>query len=295
MKFKVAAAQYPVTALSGFDAFAHKLEAWVKDAVSHGANLLVFPEYASLELTSFMPPDVQADIGKQLVELQPLLPDVLEVHANLARAHGVYVLGASYPVRDGNRYVNRAHFFSPSGQVLHQDKIVMTRFEREEWGISGGSSLRVFDTAFGRVGVTICYDVEFPLLCRPLVDHGVDVLLTPSCTEGVTGFHRVRVGARARALENQCYAVQAPLIGEAPWSYALERGTGAAGVFGPIEARFGADGVIAEGTLNEPCWVYADLDLDLLRESKRDGETLNSRDWAETTGFAGVTLEAVKL
>ena len=295
MTFKVAAAQYGVEALPDFESFGVKLEGWVKEAVSHGANLLVFPEYASLELTSFLPDEDQRDIARQLVALQSLLPGFLEAHAAYAKAHGVYIVAGSFPVLDGGRYLNRAHVFSPSGAMQFQDKIVMTRFEREEWGISGASSLRVFDTDFGRLGVTICYDVEFPLLCRALVDRGADVLLAPSCTEGLTGFHRVRVGARARALENQVYAVQAPLVGEAPWSYALERGTGAAGVFAPIEARFASDGVIAEGRLGEPGWVYADLDLERLRESRRDGETLNSRDWAESTVFDAVNVETLKL
>ncbi len=293
MSFRIAAAQYPVSALADFDDYAEKIGAWFQDAADGGANVIVFPEYASLELTSFMKADVN-DIAGQLVELQTALPGVIELHANLARAHNLYALGASYPVFEGGRYLNRAHFFAPDGRALHQDKIVMTRFEREEWGISGGTELRVFDTEFGRVGVSICYDVEFPLIARAQVNAGADALLVPSCTQFATGYHRVRVGARARALENQCYAVQSPLIGQAPWTYALEQATGAAGVFAPIESRFSDDGVIAEGVTDATGWVYADLDLEALRESRRDGETLNSRDWNESATIGGVKVSLEK-
>lgn len=293
MSFRVAAAQYPVGALEDFDAYAAKITTWFQAAADGGADVIVFPEYASLELTSFLRADMM-DIAGQLVELQSVLPGVIDLHTNLARRHGLYALGGSYPVRHGTHYVNRAHFFAPDGRVAHQDKIVMTRFEREEWGISGGSELRVFDTDFGRVGVSICYDVEFPLIARAQVDRGADVILVPSCTQFATGYHRVRVGARARALENQCYAVQAPLIGQAPWTYALEQATGAAGVFAPIEARFSDDGVIAEGVTDVPGWVYADLNVESLRESRRDGETLNARDWAESTEFLGANVDLEK-
>ena len=294
VSFRIAAAQYPVTALESFEAYAAKLNTWFEEAVLGGAKLIVFPEYASLELTAFMEPAGQQDIARQLVELQALLPAVLELHASMARKHGVYALAGSYPVLEGARYLNRAHFFGPDGRMAHQDKIVMTRFEREEWGISGGAELRAFDTEFGRVGVSICYDVEFPLIVRALCDSGADLLLVPSCTQFESGYQRVRVGARARALENQCYAVQSPLIGQAPWTYALEQATGAAGVFAPIESRFSDDGVIAEGVTDAPGWVYADLDLEALRESRRDGETLNSRDWNESATIGGVKVSLEK-
>ncbi len=74
----------------------------------------------------------------------------------------------------------------------------MTPFERD-WGISGGAPLRVFDTALGKIAVLICYDSEFPLLARALAEAGAEVILVPSCTERVSGFHRVRTGSMARA------------------------------------------------------------------------------------------------
>jgi predicted amidohydrolase len=155
----------------------------------------------------------------------------------------------------------------------------MTRFERERWGVSPGSGVKVFDTPLGRLGVSICYDAEFPLIARRQAEAGADVILVPSCTDGLPGYHRVRIGARARALENQCYAVTSHTVGMAEWSPAVDENVGAAGVFAPPDIGFPPDGVLAEGPLSEPRWVFAELDLAALRMVRAEGQVTNARDW----------------
>ena len=156
-------------------------------------------------------------------------------HQDLAASHNVHILVGSGPVRRGDgRYVNAAQLVTPAGGIGEQEKRIMTPFERD-WGISPGGPTRVFDTALGRIGVAICYDSEFPLLVRAMAEAGAEMILVPSCTERVSGFHRVRTGARARALENQIAAVMSPTVGDALWSPAVDRNTGAAGIFVPSE------------------------------------------------------------
>jgi predicted amidohydrolase len=106
---------------------------------------------------------------------------------------------------------------------------------------------QVFDTALGRIGVLICYDAEFPLLGRALIEAGVEILLVPSCTEALSGYWRVRIGAMARALEGQCVVVHSPTVGPAPWSPAVDMNTGAAAIYGPPDLGFPETGVLAEG------------------------------------------------
>lgn len=278
---KLALAQYPVSALTSWEQGAQKLTTWTAQAAQAGAHLLVFPEYASMELSSLLSPEEQADVRRQLPALQPFLEPFLNLHRDLARRFGVYILAGSFPARKGEGYVNRAYFFAPNGEVEFQDKLVMTRFEHEKWGVAPGKGLKVFDTPHGKLGVNICYDAEFPHLARALAEAGADVLLVPSCTEAITGYHRVEVGSRARALENQMYAAHAPLIGTAPWNEAIDVNTGAAGVYGPIDHGFSpaGDGVVVKGPLNVATWVYADLDLSKLREVREAGHTFNARDW----------------
>jgi predicted amidohydrolase len=123
-----------------------------------------------------------------------------------------------------------------------------------------GGPLRVFDTALGRIGVLICYDAEFPLLGRALIEAGVEILLVPSCTEALSGYSRVRIGAMARALEGQCVVVHSPTVGPAAWSPAVDMNTGAAAVYGPPDLGFPETGVLAQGELNAPGWVTAEID-----------------------------------
>lgn len=292
----VAAAQYDIGCFDSLQAWKARLEGMVAEAAAAGARLLVFPEYGAMELASLFGPEVRADLQAQLAALQPLLPEFLAAHERLASRYEVHVLAASFPVRTApDTYRNRAHLFSPSGAVGHQDKLIMTRFERERWGIAPGEGLAVFDTALGRIAVNICYDSEFPLLSRAQFEAGAELLLVPSCTDAATGYHRVRIACQARALEGQCYVVQAPTVGEADWSEAVDRNVGAAGVFGPPDLGFPEDGVVALGALDRPQWLYAELDLDRVVEVRRKGQVLNARDWTEQSRALAAPVERISL
>lgn len=279
---RIAAAQYPIDRLGDWRAYAAKITAWVEGAAARGAQLLVFPEYGAMELASLFPEAVARDLAGSLEAVASLEERVIELHAGLARRHGVHLLGASHPARAGDGgYRNRARLYGPRGGHAHQDKIVMTRFEREPWGVSGGSELRLIETELGRLGVCVCYDVEFPLLARRLAEAGAELILAPSCTETLRGYWRVRVGGQARALENQCHVVHSPTVGEASWSPAVDLNRGAAGVYGPPDLGFPDDGLVALGELDRPGWVYADLDLNAVARVREDGTVLNLRHWPE--------------
>ena len=277
---RVAAAQYPIEEITSFDAFEDKVLQWVREAVADGARLLVFPEYAAMELTRIAGRDIARDLHGSIEALQYHLGHYEAAYAGLAKRFGVFILAGSAPTRltDG-RFVNRAHIYGPSGNSGFQQKHIMTRFEAEEWGISASAGLCVFDIGVAKIGISICYDAEFPLIARALAEAGAEILLVPSCTDTLAGCFRVRHACAARALENQIYAVQCPTVGEARWSAAMDVNIGAAGFFAPPERRFPGDGVLAQGTLNEAQWVFADLDLDLIAEVRKDGEVLNARDW----------------
>jgi predicted amidohydrolase len=167
----------------------------------------------------------------------------------------------------------------------------MTRFEREQWFIASGGPLRVFDTALGKIGILICYDSEFPLLGRALSE--AELLLVPSVTEALSGHSRVRIGAQARALENQCVSVVSSVVGQADWSESVDVSVGGGCVFGPPDKGFPDTGVIASGALNAPGWQFADVDLGAVDRVRRDGVVLNRSHWSDQTGrdhAAAITL-----
>jgi predicted amidohydrolase len=187
--------------------------------------------------------------------------------------------------------VNAARLFAPSGRIGVQEKLIMTPFERD-WGVSGGTGLKVFETALGCIGIAICYDSEFPLLVRAQAEAGAEIVLVPSCTEFVSGYHRVRTAALARALENTCVTVLSPTVGDALWSPAIDRNAGAAGVFVPADHSFSDTGVLAEGALNRPQWVHAEVDLARLAGIKAAGEMRNSTDWPLQPGAVPLAQQA---
>ncbi len=292
--FVIAAAQFPVSAPCDFGEFAETMTTWVREASDAGAQLLVFPEYAALILASIFPEDVRLDLYQQVAALQTVRDDYLSLHQRLAQEHKVHILAGSFPWEveatetrapksTGSR-VNRAWFFSPNGSASYQDKRIMTRFERESWNISSGEVLRVFETRLGKLGVTLCYDSEFPLIARAQAEAGAILLLTPSCTDARAGYERVRIGCQARALENQIYVAQAPLVGELPWSPAIDVNVGRAGVYGPPDRGFPDDGVLAQGAMNEPAWVYASVDPAEVERVRREGQVLPFTHWPEQDG-----------
>ncbi|WP_309622447.1 carbon-nitrogen hydrolase family protein [Novosphingobium sp.] len=282
-RFTIAAAQYPIAQLESWQAYAAKLETWVAAAAVGGAALAVFPEYGAMELAA-LDPATMGDLAGSLASVAALGDRVDALHADLAARHGLHILGASIPARIEDRFVNRARLFTPTGKVGVQDKLVMTRFEREEWHVSASAPLRLFETSLGKIGINICYDGEFPLLARAQVEAGMELLLVPSCTDTLHGYWRVRLGAQARALEGQCYAVQAPTVGEAAWSPAVDVNRGAAGVYGPPDTGMPADGVVALGEVDAAQWLFAEIDLAKVAALRATGGVLNARHWAEQPG-----------
>ncbi|GAA0299311.1 carbon-nitrogen hydrolase family protein [Rhodovulum strictum] len=278
---KLAAAAWPLDWHESWASYEDKLSHWVAEAAGQGADLLVFPEYGAMELASLAGAEAAGDLERSLRAVADRVEAADALHARLAISHGVHILAASAPVWRGARPVNRARFFGPQGQVGHQDKQIMTRFERETWDVHPGGPLTLFDTALGRIGILICYDSEFPLLARALVAAGAEILLVPSCTDALAGYWRVRVGAMARALEGQCVVVHAPTVGPAAWCPAVDENVGAAAVYGPPDLGFPATGVLAEGALNTPGWIYARIDRDAIARVRAEGAVLNAAHWPE--------------
>ena len=283
---KVAAAQYPIDQPATLDAWRDKIVRWVADGAATGAEVLVFPEYAAIEQAAALGEKVYGDLDSTLQAVAELEGDRVALHQDLAAKHRVHILVGSGPSRKGEgRFVNAAQLVTPKGSVGIQEKLIMTPFETD-WGISAGTQLRVFDTVLGLVGINICYDSEFPLIARAMAEAGAELLLVPSCTERVSGYHRVRTGSRARALENQIAAVVSPTVGDALWSPAVDRNTGSAGIYVPSEQTVSDTGILAQGELNAAQWVTADVDMARLRHLRTSGEMRNYIDWPNQHGAA---------
>ena len=267
---------WQVGRVEGVAGFARRLDAAVAEARAEGAELLALPEYAAVEAAVRPAPDIAAELARACGQADALLVAMREC----AVRHGVWLAPGSLPMRrDGGEIHNRAPLIAPDGRLAFQGKRLMTRFEAEEWGVVGGEWPGVFETPWGRIGLAICFDAEFPTLVRAQVEAGAWLVLVPACTDTAHGAERVRLSARARAMENQCFTAVAPTVGEAPWLGTLDVNTGRAGIYGPVDRGFAEDGVFAEAGYGVPGWLYADLDPARLARVREDGAVRNERSW----------------
>ena len=279
---KIATAAYPLDMLTSWAQYEDKLSSWVGTAADKGSDLLVFPEYGAMELSTLDGLDVARDLEKSLFSVSDRISDADSLHQRLAAEHNVHIVAASAPAATNTRPVNRARLISPTGQIGVQDKQIMTRFERDVWNVVGGGPLQIFDTELGRIGILICYDSEFPLLGRALST--CDIIAVPSVTEALAGYWRVRTGSMARALENQCVTAMSSVVGQADWSEALGSCVGTGGIFCPMDTGFPSDGVLAVGEIGTPGWTYADVDIETIANVRADGVVLNRAHWDEQLG-----------
>ena len=259
----------------GFARWARRLDQEVAKAAWAGAQMLVTAEYAGLEPALGHEPDLAGELARAVDGADAALAAMREV----ARRHKVWLVPGTLPFRGECGVVNRAPMIAPDGRVAFQDKHVMTRFEAEEWGVAPGAPPAVFETEFGRIGIAVCFDAEFPALVRAQVEAGAWLILVPTCTDTAHGFSRVRIAARARAMENQCFVAVAPTVGAAPWCAALDENVGQAGIYGPVDRGFAAHGILAEGEMGGGDWVFAELDPARLEAVRRDGAVRNHLAW----------------
>ncbi|MEQ1545364.1 carbon-nitrogen hydrolase family protein [Methyloglobulus sp.] len=280
MTVKIASAQYDISFLVSWQDYQDKIKRWVAEAAQQNAKILLFPEYASMELASLFGKEVYSSLDKQLAAMQSVHDYYLDLFKILAKQHQCIIQSGSFPVEiEPKVYRNRAYLFMPDGSFDYQDKLMMTRFENEQWFIKSGKDLKCFETEYGKIAINICYDSEFPLLARKQVEMGANLILVPSCTDTLAGFNRVKIGCQARALENQCYVVQSCLVGNAEWSEAVDINIGAAAIYTPVDRGFPDNGVLVAGKLNAVQWVMGEVSLSACAVVRDQGQVFNYRNW----------------
>ena len=264
-----------------WDAMERKLDRWFGHAAEEGADLCLLPEYAGIEAALIGNPGRGLSVQDWTTRMEGAEGDYAALIVAMAQRHRLHILGGSLCAVEGGQTVNRAHFATPEGRLEWQDKLIPTPYERSRMGITGGSGLSLFATDLGKIGVLICYDSEFPLLARQLVEAGADMILVPSCTDQPQGQTRVRQSARARAIESQCLVLQAPLVGRVTGCEVVDESTGRAGIFCPPDYGLPADGILAQGDTDVPGWVIAEIDPAAVAAPRFEGQVGNFTHWPE--------------
>ncbi|QSX40453.1 carbon-nitrogen hydrolase family protein [Shewanella cyperi] len=144
--------------------------------------------------------------------------------AALAKRFDVYMVAGTIPARcaDGRVY-SRSFLFDNQGATLGQyDKLHLfdvdvsdgTRHYRESETFCPGDHISVIDTPFGRLGLSVCYDLRFPDLYRAMRLAGAELIAVPSAFTKVTGQAHWQVLLQARAIETQCFMLAAAQWGQ---------------------------------------------------------------------------------
>jgi predicted amidohydrolase len=281
-RLRVASLQYFIRPVKAFEEFEEQVAGLIETAADYKCQLIVFPEYFSIQLLTLG--NVKRPIREQVRDLAKQSPRIVEMLQGLSAKYNIHIVGGTTPVLDSSseKVLNRSHIISPSGALGTQDKLHMTRFEKEDWIVHPGKRLKIFDTDFGKVAIAICYDSEFPEIARTAARAGATILFVPSCTDDRQGFLRVRLCAHARAIENQMYVIQSSTVGSLPMVPAVSLNYGQASILTPSDFVFSRDGILAEGIPNQETMVIGELNLELIETSRSTGTVLPLLDSQKT-------------
>lgn len=276
---RVGAVQWQMREFDSVEAVLRQIEYFVDALSGYQSDFAVFPELFNAPLMGLQDRAAQQD---QLSAIRFLSGFTERFKTELSRMAVSYniniVAGSMIEEGDDGKLYNIAYLCHRDGSLERQAKLHITPQERRDWVIEGGDELRVFDTDAGRVGISICYDVEFPELGRLLADQDMDILFVPFWTDTKNGYLRVRHCAQARAIENECYVVLCGSVGNVPAIENLDIQYAQSSVFSPSDFAFPHDAVLAETTPNTEMIMFSDLDLTRLTVVRSEGSVTNLKD-----------------
>lgn len=178
----------------------------VAEAAARGAELVTLPEY--------WPIMGMSDTDKVGHAEQPGSGPIQDFMAEAAREHRIWLIGGTLPLvsPDAGKVMNTTLVYAPDGKpVMRYDKIHLFGFTKgsesydEARTIVPGESVGSFEAPFGRVGLSVCYDLRFPELYRAMGECAL--IVVPAAFTHTTGMAHWEVLLRARAIENQCYVL----------------------------------------------------------------------------------------
>jgi nitrilase len=181
-------------------------------AVTKGAKLVVLPEYFCIM--------GMKDADKVMLREEEGSGPIQDFLSKTAKSHGIWLVGGSVPLVSSrlDKVKNSCLVYDDSGkQVARYDKIHLfnLKFGKEHYAeeetIEAGTKVVTLESPFGRIGLSICYDLRFPELYRSM--EKVDIILAPSAFTSFTGKAHWEILVRARAIENMAYMIAPAQIG----------------------------------------------------------------------------------
>lgn len=252
-----------------------QVEYFVDALSNYKSDFALFPEFFNAPLMAaynhLSEPDAIRELSKYTEEIKQEM-------AKLAISYNINIITGSMPELVDNNLYNVGYLCKRDGSIERFEKLHVTPDEKKVWALQGGREVKTFNTDCGKIGILICYDIEFPELSRLLAEEGMEILLVPFLTDTQNGYSRVRNCAQARAIENECYVVIAGSVGNLPNVHNMDIQYAQSMVFTPCDFQFPTNGVKAEATPNSEMILIADVDLDLLRDLRNHGSVKNMAD-----------------
>ncbi|MDX1958937.1 MAG: bifunctional GNAT family N-acetyltransferase/carbon-nitrogen hydrolase family protein [Leptospiraceae bacterium] len=267
--------QWQMRSVDSLQEFMRQVEFFVDAVAGYKADFVLFPEFFNVPLMAQFNKQSPADAIRSLAEYTE---QIREGFVNLAISYNINIIAGTMPVYTDSTLYNVSYLCKRDGTYEEQFKIHITPDENNYWGMKGGNEIRVFETDVCKIGILICYDVEFPELPRILASKGMQILFVPFSTDTKNAYNRVRYCAQARAIENECYVAISGSVGNLPDVESMDIQYAQSAVFSPSDYAFGHDAIAAEATPNTEMTLIVDVDLDLLKELNSEGSVRNLND-----------------
>ncbi len=267
--------QWQMRSYRSFEELIEQAEFFVDAVSGYKADFVLFPEFFNAPLMAAYNDMMVSEAVRELATYTHRIRDQFK---ELAVSYNINIITGSMPLVERNKLYNVGYLCRRDGTVDRYIKVHPTPDEVKFYGMSGGRQVQTFDTDCGKIGILICYDVEFPELGRILADQGMDILFVPFLTDTQNGYSRVRHCAQARAIENECYVAIAGCVGNLPKVHNMDIQFAQSVVFTPCDFAFPTEGVKAQATPNTEMILIADVDLDDLKELHEFGSVRNLKD-----------------
>lgn len=271
---RIGVVQWQMRRFESFDDFMQQVEFFVDTVSDYESDIILFPEL-------FNAPLIHTYHGNNPMEAMRMLAGytdrLRQAMTEMALGYNINIITGSVPqLRDDGKLYNVSFLCRRDGTWDYQTKLHITPDEDRHWGFTGGHDLKVFDTDVGKIGILICFDVEFPELARLQTEKGMKLLFVPFWTDTKTGYQRVRRCAQARAIENECFVAISGSVGNIPKVETMGIQYSQSAVFSPSDFAFPHDAIAAEATPGIETTLITDLDLDLIKELRLQGSVRNA-------------------
>ena len=272
---RIGAVQWQMRTVQSVEELLKQVEYFVDTVSDYQCDFILFPEFFNAPLMGLCEETSQTEAIRFLAGFTDQIRDAM---SRMAVEYNANIITGSMPLNEDGSIYNVSYLCHRSGKVDEQRKIHITPHEKNDWVIKGGNQIGVFETDAGKVGILICYDVEFPELPRIMSEQGMEILFVPFWTDTKNSYLRVRHCAQARAIENECYVVIAGSVGNLPEVESLDVQYSQSAVLTPSDFPFPHDAVLSEATANTEMLLFSDLDMDKLKILNSEGSVRNLKD-----------------